>query len=155
MIEYNIFGPVKDHSYWEECLQMISSMPSNIRVEYHGDLHPLLVEKALKNKHVFILPSESENFGHAFYEALSAGKPVITSHMTPWNLLEEAKAGKNVSATTASISNAIEFFASLNAPEFEQWSRAATAYATEAVSFDQLERQYNEMFSVSALPVVS
>jgi glycosyltransferase involved in cell wall biosynthesis len=41
----------------------------------------------------FVLPSHSENFGLAIGEALAAGKPVITTHATPWAELESERCG--------------------------------------------------------------
>ena len=96
-IEYNIYGPVKDTNYWELCKEKIKTLPGNIRVNYHKEIVPQKVKEVLMNAHVFILPSKSENFGHAIYEALSAGRPVITSNNTPWNNLRESCAGINVS----------------------------------------------------------
>ncbi len=34
-----------------------------------------------------------------FYESLSVGRPIITSYFTPWNNLENQKAGWNVDIT--------------------------------------------------------
>ena len=82
IIEYNIYGPVKDKPYWDECLACIKKLPANIKVNYHGDIPPAEIVHALATNHVFILPSKSENYGHAIYEALSAGRPVITSNTT-------------------------------------------------------------------------
>ena len=41
-----------------------------------------------------VLPSVSENFGHVVVEALSAGRPVITSTGTPWKKLQEDGVGQ-------------------------------------------------------------
>jgi glycosyltransferase involved in cell wall biosynthesis len=40
-----------------------------------------------------VLPSTSENFGYVVVEALSAGRPAITSTGTPWQKLEEDGVG--------------------------------------------------------------
>src|SRR5690606_13631316 len=96
MVKYHIYGPVKDPGYWEECKALVSKMPANIRVEHKGEVLPHKIADTLKSYHYFVLPSKSENFGHAIYEALSAGRPVITSHATPWNGLELAGAGYNI-----------------------------------------------------------
>jgi len=94
-IQYDIYGPVKDKEYWERCKEKMKILRSNIRVNYHKEIEPQRVKEVLLDTHVFILPSKSENFGHAIYEALSAGRPVITSRNTPWNQLRESGAGIN------------------------------------------------------------
>lgn len=146
-IQYAIYGPVKDKKYWEECEALINKMPANITVNYHGDIAPDKIVDALAANHVFILPSKSENFGHALYEALSAGRPVITSNTTPWNNLEAAKAGVNVSLTdTQDMVKAIAFFAGMRQEEMEEWSRGARRYAEGAVDVEAIRNQYEEMF---------
>ncbi len=146
IIEYHICGPVKDMVYWQLCLQQIKLLNKNITVHYHGEVLPGMVQEMIKKGHVFILPSKSENYGHAFYEALSAGKPVITSNNTPWLQLSENHAGINVLTEVEAIKNAIEFFAAMQQDEYDSWSAAASAYALASVDFKQIKLQYEEMF---------
>jgi glycosyltransferase involved in cell wall biosynthesis len=47
----------------------------------------------LANCELLVLPTRSENFGHAIAEALAAGRPVLTTDTTPWNDLEEYGCG--------------------------------------------------------------
>lgn len=148
IIEYNIYGPVKDKKYWDACVTLIKKLPANITVNYHGDIEPGKIVDALAANHVFILPSKSENYGHAIYEALSAGRPVITSNATPWNNLQNTKAGINVSVNdTTELVNAIKLFAGMNQEELEAWSNGAGIYAKAAVDLAATRRQYEEMFS--------
>jgi glycosyltransferase involved in cell wall biosynthesis len=146
-ITYDIYGPVKDKIYWNKCLQVIASLPKNISVNYNGDIPPSEIKAALGKSHIFILPSKSENFGHAIYEALSAGRPVITSNNTPWNNLRESNAGINVSTDQINvIIEAINFFAKMTQEELDKWSLAAHQYAIQSVDFDMIRQQYKEMF---------
>ena len=151
-IYYNIYGPIKDKSYWEECEQLIKKMPANIIVYYHGDVQPKNIEQVLAQNQVFILPSKSENFGHAIYEALTAGRPVITSNHTPWNNLKDSKAGINVSTeNTNELRSAIEFFAAMNQEQLTEWSNGAREYALKAVDMDRTRKEYGEMFKESGV----
>ncbi|MDB5280373.1 MAG: glycosyltransferase family 4 protein [Ferruginibacter sp.] len=145
-IEYHIYGSVKDELYWQSCLNVINRLPANIKVLHKGDIQPSKVEAMLSAYQVFILPSKSENFGHAIYEALSSGTPVITSHNTPWNGLEAAMAGKNVSLEIEPITNAINFFAALNNKEYQQWSTGSAVYAAKAIDLDKIQEAYSIMF---------
>jgi glycosyltransferase involved in cell wall biosynthesis len=147
-ISYDIYGPVKDKSYWEECLRSIATLPANISVRYMGAILPSKTETVLKENEVFVLPSKSENFGHALFEALSAGKPVITSNFTPFNELENNKAGKNVSLDNVDdITNAIDFFAGMDSSSFAQWNMGASEYAKKQVDLNLLNAQYNNLFA--------
>jgi glycosyltransferase involved in cell wall biosynthesis len=147
-IEYNIYGPIKDPEYLELCKKQMALLPSNIRVQYHGEINPTEVENMLTQSHVFIMPSKSENFGHALVEALSSGKPIITSNATPWNNLLDNKAGINCNEDVRSINNAINFFAEMNAETYEQFSNGAVAYALTKNDKEALHLQYQQMFSV-------
>lgn len=149
-VTYHIYGPVIDGAYWQQCLNAIAALPSHIRVTYHGHLHPSRLEAALQKGQVFILPSKSENFGHALYEALAAGRPVITSHGTPWNGLDAAAAGKNLDPQNgAAISDAIRFFAAMDEPEIKRWSAAARTYAENRINREKIREQYHRMFGLT------
>ena len=148
-IVYNIYGAIKDIGYWEECKQKIKTLPDNIVVKHHNEIEPGQVKEALSHSHIFVLPSKSENFGHAIFEALSAGRPVVASHHTPWNGLKESNAGINVSIEDASeLTDAIEFFASLNQEGMEKWSTAARNYSEEAVDVEAIKADYKKMFAL-------
>lgn len=146
-VQYDIYGPLKEEEYWDKCKEQIKKMPENITVKYHKEIEPQKVKDVLQRAHVFILPSKSENFGHAIYEALSTGRPVITSHHTPWNHLQESKAGINVSTDSVmELSEAIRFFARMDLEELEEWSKGAFEYAEEKVDLEEIRSGYGEMF---------
>ena len=42
---------------------------------------------------LFLLPTRGENFGHAIFDALEVGLPVLISDQTPWRDLERIGAG--------------------------------------------------------------
>jgi glycosyltransferase involved in cell wall biosynthesis len=148
-VNYHIYGPVKDAGYWNECLNAIKQLPGQVKVTYHGDVLPSDVPKALEPADVAILPSRSENFGHSIFEAFTAGKPVITSHTTPWNQLEENKAGLNVDpGNNMELVKAIEFFAGLGQEDFKSWSQSARKYALGKVDIESIKAGYLEMFGM-------
>ncbi len=142
-IQYDIYGLVKDDEYWDKCEEQAGNLPENINVIYHREIAPEKIKGVFADAHVFVLPSKSENFGHAIYEALSAGRPVITSNNTPWNHLKETDAGINVShEDTEELANAIHFFAEMNFDEMERWRKGAFDYAERAVDLEEIREQY-------------
>lgn len=146
-ITYNIYGPIKDATYWQECQALIAAMPNNICVQYQGAVTPDKVLNTLADYHCMIQPSKSENFGHALYEALAAGKPVITSHYTPWNNLEEANAGFNVDINNVrTITDAIEKMASLDNEAYAASSSATAQFAAKSIDIASVKKDYDAMF---------
>lgn len=146
-IDYEIAGPVKDEYYWSACQELIRDLPQNITVHYRGAVPPAEVDSLLEAGHIFILPSKSENFGHAIFEALSTGRPVITSHFTPWNHLKICYAGVNVFLDeTGELRAAIEMFAKMDRDELEFWNTGARKYAQRRYHPDQLLTAYKYMF---------
>ena len=145
-VEYHIIGAVKDQNYWSRCKDLILRLPVNVVVRYDGELPHNEVSEALANAHIFILPSESENFGHALAEALSAGRPVITSRNTPWNGLEDARAGINASLNTGDLARGIDKFAEMQDSELRQWSTAASSFVSQAIDLEEIHEQYKKLF---------
>jgi len=145
-VSWDIYGPIKDNKYWEYCNQLIEALPENIKVTYKGEVNPKRVFDTLKDYHFFILPSESENFGHSLYEAMIAGKPIITSHNTPWNDLDFYQAGYNVELNTEAISKAIERSATYDCLNYNEKVIAIRSYAEKAINFKDTYYQYKLLF---------
>ncbi len=146
-IIWDIYGPIKDTEYWEKCKELIAKLPPNIWVTYQGEINPTQVYHTLNNYHFLILPSESENFGHALYEAMVAAKPIITSNNTPWNFLYENNAGYNVELTKESIANAIANAANLNQNEYNEKVIGVRNYAENAIDREEIKQQYLSLFN--------
>ena len=86
-INFDIYGPIGDTTYWNLCTKKIQNLPKSIVVNYFGPLRQNLVRSTLSNYDLFVLPTLGENFGHGIFEALSLGMPVLISDRTPWTSL--------------------------------------------------------------------
>ncbi len=95
-VTFDIYGPIEDERYWDECQEAISSLPRNITVNYKGIIDHDHVFDVLSQYDAFLFPTLSENFGHVISEALFSECPVIISDQTPWRGLEEAGAGWDI-----------------------------------------------------------
>ena len=146
-VVYDIVGAIKDKDYWNQCLKIITSLPSNISVQYHGEQSPKAIEHFLKNTHLLVLPSESENYGHAIIEGMYSGRPVITSKNTPWNQLSENNAGFNVGFDVKEIAEKINYFIEQNTAEYIEHTLAARKYADDKIDFNQIHQQYDSLFA--------
>jgi glycosyltransferase involved in cell wall biosynthesis len=92
-VELDIYGPVQDSSYWHRCEQIIAHMPPQTTVRYCGSIPNDKAVATISQYHFFVLPTLGENFGHAIFEALSAGRPVLISDQTQWRGLVSKHAG--------------------------------------------------------------
>ena len=145
-IQYTIYGPVKDEIYWQKCKVLMAELPANIKVEYRGEVAPELIESVLTQQHVFIMPSKSENFGHAIAEALSAGKPVITSYSTPWKDLEINRAGINAHTNPSALANAISFFAEMDQVVYNSYVKGSRHYSEQNNKRTETVEAYHQLF---------
>jgi glycosyltransferase involved in cell wall biosynthesis len=92
-IIYDIYGSLEDQTYWEECEKIIRTLPSNIQVNYRGELSFEKVQPTIDAYHFLFLPTLNENFGHSIYETLISACPVIISNTTPWNKVNNSGCG--------------------------------------------------------------
>lgn len=92
-LTFNIYGVIDDQRYWQACRLEIERLPENIKVKYHGDIPHSQVGPTLQQQDLFLFPTKGENYGHVIYEALTAGVPVLISDQTPWDDIEQHRAG--------------------------------------------------------------
>ena len=147
-ITLDIYGPVKDAAYWKSCEQAMSR--SGGKVKYIGDLKPELVQDTFSKYDASILLTKGENFGHALYESLSVGRPIITSYFTPWNELEQNNAGWNLDISDSEgCKNKLELIANMDSESYSTFCSGAydlaNAYYVESAD---LSNYYN-MFGLS------
>lgn len=90
---FDIYGPIEEEEYWKQCQEEIKRLPENVKVEYKGLVDHAHVHEVFSHYDAFLFPTLSENYGHVIAESLIAGTPVIISDQTPWNDINEYKAG--------------------------------------------------------------
>jgi glycosyltransferase involved in cell wall biosynthesis len=147
-VELTVVGPIEDKPYWEECARKIKELPANITVNYLGPKRNDELMPVLHQHHLFILPTTGENFGHSIFEAMLAGRPVLISDQTPWMGLTERNTGWDLSLNNAEVfTRVIEEAAAWDQSCFDQWSRAAWAYAHDFINNPELQSQYIKLFS--------
>jgi len=92
-VEFDIFGPIDDQSYWRDCRQRMKSLPSHVVARYKGPIPRESIQRTARDYDFFLLPTQGENFGYVILEALAAGCPVILSDRTPWKDLSDRGLG--------------------------------------------------------------
>ncbi len=146
-IRFDIYGPVEDPNYLKELNKQIQGLPPQIEVNFKGPVAPPDMAGVLAPYHFSVLTSKGENFGHAIFEALLAGKPVLISDRTPWKNLEEKKVGFDISLQKPEeMKRAIKVALQMDAKAYTDWSRAAWEFARDFREAPKLMAQNRALF---------
>lgn len=146
-IELDIFGPVVDEGYWRTCEALLARMPTTCVIRYRGAVNYQQVNETIKNYDFFVLPTLGENFGHAIFEALSAGLPVLISDQTPWRNLTAQQAGWDLPLEAPVWADALTRSVDMNEETYARWSARARGVADAYVQTGQFEQMYVDLFS--------
>lgn len=146
-IEFNVYGLVDNATYWNKCQEQIKNLPNHIKVKYWGVVPHTEVLEILDRHDLFFLPTRGENYGHAIYEALAAGIPVLISDQTPWRDLYEQGVGwvLPLNDMNAYI-KCIEDFAVMQPEKRTFMSEAALRYANQVLESRQRIDGNRELF---------
>lgn len=155
-IELEIIGAAEDETYWSECQRLIENLPGNVKVDAVGSLQNEEVLQRLCDSHFFILPTEWENFGYVFIEALSAGCPLIISNRTDWSEIQTFGAGwclplENEESWLRTLENCVK----MNNDGFQEMSAAARQYAVNWLAALEREKAASELFETALGPIES
>ena len=139
-IDFSIYGPIDDSSYWSRCLKVMSEIPGErVSVNYKGAISHSELEDVFDVTHFTILLTSGENFGHSIYESLAHGVPVIISDKTPWLGLEKVSAGFNALISMGSIGDIFDKIELLAQSDYHRFERGALALANEY--YESLDKQ--------------
>lgn len=147
-ITFDIYGPAEEENYYTQCIELAKKLPSNISVNFKGDLQGDEVEQVLKNYHLFFLPTLNENFGHAIVEAMLNGCIPLISDTTPWHNLQALNVGWDIALNQKEkFAVAINEVLQLSQAEFETKSKAAQQYALTKCIDSKAVEAYKSLFN--------
>jgi len=120
----------EDEAYAVRCRALASALPSRHQVHFLEGMPHEAIEGILRSTHIFALPTKGENFGHAIFEALSFGRPVLVSDQTPWRGLEALGAGLDLPLSGPEpFRDGLEAFAAMDQATLLDWCRGARELA--------------------------
>jgi glycosyltransferase involved in cell wall biosynthesis len=139
-VTIDIVGPIEDENYWKECSDIINVLPDNIKCNYLGSIPNNEVTERMIDYDFFVLPTLSENFGHVFLEALSAGCPLITTDRTPWLNLEVKGIGWDLPLENPSAwHNILKKCVVMDNTEYQNMSVASRKFAVDFLADKDIE----------------
>lgn len=145
--EVKLYGPVGNAAYWESCQAAIAALPGHVKVTHEGEIARDRIGAALQDADFFLLSTLGENFGHAIFESLGAGCPVLISDTTPWKGLEAAQAGWEIPlADTAEWERLLNLACDLKGPEYLRLSQGAYAFAGDFLRDNSLLQRNIDLF---------
>jgi glycosyltransferase involved in cell wall biosynthesis len=152
-ISLDIYGSIKDQSYWEACLQEINTNNSQATFNYLGHANPSESQSILAKYDAFVLLTKGENFGHSIYEALSVGTPVIITDKTPWKLNESVNPpgwiinNDNQGIDTDALKQTLTNLYHMNNDAYALSSKAAHTYAVDFYTSHDFKKEYTDLFN--------
>ncbi|MDQ1637027.1 MAG: hypothetical protein QOF62_366 [Pyrinomonadaceae bacterium] len=151
-VELDIYGHLDDREYWRQCENLIAKLPANIQANYRGPVELQAVPNTLSGYHFFVLPTLGENFGHAIFEALAKGCPLMISDKTPWRELEQKGAGWDLPLDNESAwQHAIEKAIAMDQPTYDVMSLAARQLSLDWLSQMNTIEQNHALFTRFAM----
>ena len=143
----DIVGPAEDVAYYKECQSEIARLPPNVTVRFSGSVTNEEVVGLVQRSHVMILPTQGENFGHAIFEALAIGIPVVISDQTYWRGLEADHAGWDLPLDQpAQFRSVLASLAAMDGDQYHVLQKGAHRRAVRFFEENDLKRAYLEMF---------
>jgi glycosyltransferase involved in cell wall biosynthesis len=146
-IKLDIVATREDENYWRHCKKIIGKLQLKFDITTYIDLPHHKIKPLLEQAHLFALPTEGENFGHAIFEALAVGCPVLISDQTPWQSLREQKAGVELPLTEQSrFTEVIQEFVDMPDTVWQEYRQGAWSLATSYQQNLASAEQYHELF---------
>ncbi len=146
-VQMEIYGPLEDEFYWNECQKEMAKLPDNIKVEYKGVVTPKDLYKVWQNNHFLFFPTLHENYGHVIYESLSAGIPLIISDQTPWRDLQNKKLGFDLPLNDKKgWIQSLQHAANFTNDEFKDYSASCVQFAISKFDKESFRKRYIQLF---------
>lgn len=121
-------------------------------VEFVGTKAEPEIRDLLIESDAFVLPTKGENFGHAVFEAMSVGTPVIVSDQTIWRGLREQNAGWDLSISTMEpFRQALSDLIAMTPEQQQALRQGALKVAQTFVNEGQFTERYEQLFRHSAI----
>ena len=151
LVKFNIYGVIEDDRYCTRVSEKIRLLPKNIEVHFYGPVTREQLEGIFNKSCLFFLPTLGENFGHAIFESLCFGVPVLISNTTPWRGLEAHGCGWDIPLECIEdYTKAVEKFSRLTLRERVEMSRRANEFVKICYSKSAVFEQNRRLFPALA-----
>lgn len=128
------------------------SLKASVKTQSIPDVHfegPTYGQKKfalLAQADLYILPSDSENFGMTVVEALACGTPAIATKGTPWRQLELFRCGWWTETSVKGIQGALEQATAMPIGELKVMGMRGRELAEKEYSWDRIAEQMSDTY---------
>lgn len=137
-------------NYLDELKFLISKLGIQEKVVFKGHIAGEFKEKLLNQSYFLVLPSESENFGNVVLESLMAGTPVIASLGTPWESLNDNRAGYWVESTLESLIDVLNKALVMTESDYIEYSNNAKKLVRSSFDIESPANKWVEIYKKMA-----
>ena len=146
-VTYDIYGPMEDAQYWEECEKIIKQMPKNVKVNYCGELSHNQIGNTFQKYHAFFFPTLGENYGHVIIESIMNNCiAILSKETTPWDEYLSLLGTGSYLKSRQGFVNIINRFISMNNEEFKQTVLKNNKYVATINNNDLIIEKYIKAF---------
>lgn len=144
---FDIYGPIEDEAYWQECEEEIKKLPDHIHVKYCGLVSHEQVHEVFSRYDAFLFPTLSENYGHVIAEAMISCCPIIISRgTTPWDDVDQ-NGGYTIPLTeNAMWTKGIQQLVDMSSEAYAEFCDQLACYIDFKLDISQLKTDYEAMF---------
>ena len=136
--------------YYDFLISIVRQHNEESSISFVGHKDGKEKEELYKNSKIFVLPSESENFGNVVLEALMHKTPVITSIYTPWQEIEKHKCGFWIDNSPETIEKYIRKILSMKDTEYEKMSENAYKFVDRYYNIENNTQKIMDAFGIES-----
>lgn len=135
-----------DHSY-VRCLQDMAKQLKLERVVFLGPVYGEEKRLLYFSAELFILPTETENFGMAIAEAQAHALPVITTRGAPWAGLEDKRSGWWIERSQETIDSVLGTAMGMNSTALKAMGKRGRQWMTTDFDWVSVAQQMKDVYS--------
>lgn len=145
-IQFDIYGPIEDEKYWDECQTVIKRLPDNVNVAYKGSLNAQEARACYYGYHAFVFPTLSENYGHVIVESMIADCPIVISRgTTPWDDADGAAGYVVELHDISALAKAIQKIVDMASDDFLEVQKTLRVYRDNKLRLQDLVMGYEQL----------
>lgn len=135
-----------DEQYVSRLKSMADTLCDENSVDFYGVADDVTKWDVYSESKLFVLPTQSENFGLVIAEALASGTPVITTRGTPWQKLEEEKCGWWIEDSDHALVKALREAMNLDDSTLQQMGRNGRCLVENKYSWLAVIGKYADLY---------